>query len=355
MIKENKVCAGYGFMECSSLATFNKLIEIGDFTFSGSIITCVENIKGVTLNLYKEEMEKRKVYVIGVPKSMKDHQLIEVFGKVGEVERAYTVKKGKKNQSKHFAFVIFRNLEDAEKAIQKRKFKYKKFKLNCKRFETKKDQKKDEVKAKKRIFERKDIDGEQKKFETTKLENEPYDVITGNLPLKKPQPQEKKQIDINQHPKRNFNLDLLINFTDFPNEPNIHTPPPESDSISQRSLDDGLSFTINEDQEGNNQQPLSVYTKCCINYVRPPTPEESVIEENPGSGINNNNIDSENGRDNQNLARIFLDEEFFEKGLKVGEMLGDKVSWKIRNENHRFGNLRMNGGSKKPNIVYRKF
>lgn len=351
MIKDNKVCAGYGFMECADSVSFDRIIGKCEFSFEETTIKCVENLKGITLNLYKEELEKRKVYVIGVPKSLKDDQLRTVFGQVGEVERAYTIKKGRKKQSKHFAFVIYRDVESAEKAIEKKKFKFKKFKLTCKRFESKSN------KVKKSKKKQKETKNEEKKIITPKKEGI-LDLVTYDVLNLDPQPHNLKIAPQNKtedqtgtkKPRKNFNLDLLRDFTDFPDEPNIHTPPPEEDSISQRSSGENSSLPVNLfDEETNGQDenieqqhgPLSVYTKCCINYIRPPTPEESIISENDGSG----NVNSENQE--QNLARVFLDGEFFEKSLRVGELLQDPVSLKVRNENHRFSNVRVNRGGRK--------
>lgn len=60
----------------------------------------------------------KKLFVGGLPYSVDDKELQELFSKYGEVESAQVITDRVTNQSKGFGFVEMVNDEDATKAIQ---------------------------------------------------------------------------------------------------------------------------------------------------------------------------------------------------------------------------------------------
>ena len=148
-IRNNTICAGYGFLECSTPEMMAEVVKASPFIVDGAEIRCEVNERGTTLKHYKEDLNRRKVYVIGIPQSAKDEDLRAVFEPIAKIERAYTVKEGRSKESKHYGFVICQDVEGAEKLLSARRFKMKKYKLTCKRFEKKTRKKRQQGQEKK--------------------------------------------------------------------------------------------------------------------------------------------------------------------------------------------------------------
>lgn len=96
------------------------------------------NERGVTLKAYKAELDQRKIYVIGIPQSAKDKDLKDALSVAGSIERAYTIKEGRTQESKHYGYAIYNEVASAKKALEIKKFRLGKYKLTCKPFTSKK-------------------------------------------------------------------------------------------------------------------------------------------------------------------------------------------------------------------------
>jgi RNA recognition motif-containing protein len=376
LINNKTNCAGYGFLECKDKATFDNICQIRKFELKKDVkITAEINFKGETLKIYKENLEMRKVYVIGIPQSAKDEEIKAVFEEqVGAVERAYTVK-GRSRESKHYGFVIFEEVETALKALEMKKVKFKRYKLSCKKFEKKKRSK---ARSESRTVGKTGGAGGRSAsltFETNNLgENEDFLKLKGKMKnslivknkkskgkngrnetlSKLPKIQEKsekssssksnpspllKKRPKNKNPK-NYNLDLLEDFVLSEDEVNIHTPPQRPENIQNSNEE-----TKSENSPEIDHELHSRCTECCPNYIRPATPTSSVEAEGGQSP------DSPVG-----LGRIMLDNEFITKKLGISEVLEDPVSLEISNRRYGayggrgrrrdfwFGNYRRNLG-----------
>jgi RNA recognition motif-containing protein len=139
MIKNGNACAGYGFVELLDEQVMKKILANAfRLKFQGEPIKVQVNERGVTLKAYKAELDLRKVYVIGIPQSAKDKDLKSALEAAGPIERAYTIKEGKTQESKHYGYAIFQEVSGAEQALKIKKFRLGKYKLTCKTFASKK-------------------------------------------------------------------------------------------------------------------------------------------------------------------------------------------------------------------------
>lgn len=335
MIKGNQVCGGYGFMECQEMATFDTILAKGTFAFEGAEIMCVKNIKGVTLNLYKQELEQRKVYVLGVPQSLKDTQLMEIFAQAGEVSRAYTVKQGRKKQSKHFAFVIFKTAAAAKKALEIKKFRFKKFKLTCKKFESNSKRKTGKVaKTQQKAQNPSAVSSkDEKESKATFPKNSRESPKIGSL--------QKFKIESEDPKSFKFDLDFLKNFTNPSQSQAVRNPQMRGNFVPKLNT---TNVRAQYAREMNSEKPGSDYTKSCIKYARPVTPEQPVVLGNQLEAIP---IIPTQPQQAQNLARKPLDEGFVQRELKVSEVLKNRASWAIRFQNHNVGNLKFSHGKRR--------
>lgn len=68
---------------------------------------------------FKDEQErKRKLFVGALPKNLPDEELKAYFEQFGKVEKAYVVKDSKTGKTRGFGFVIYKEVEDFEKAFE---------------------------------------------------------------------------------------------------------------------------------------------------------------------------------------------------------------------------------------------
>jgi RNA recognition motif-containing protein len=139
MIKNGKACAGYGFVELLNARVAQQILaNSSKLRLLGQPIKAQVNERGITLKAYKSELDERKVYIIGIPQSAKDKDLKDSLSIAGPIERAYTIKEGKTQESKHYGYAIFSEIEGAKKALKIKKFRLGKYKLTCKPFTSKK-------------------------------------------------------------------------------------------------------------------------------------------------------------------------------------------------------------------------
>jgi len=63
-------------------------------------------------------MDKNKLFVAGIPWSMTNDALRELFSQYGEITEAIIINDRESGRSKGFGFVTFANAEDAQKALE---------------------------------------------------------------------------------------------------------------------------------------------------------------------------------------------------------------------------------------------
>lgn len=139
MIKNGKTCAGYGFVELEdqqiALSIYS---QAHNMYLGGHKLKFEQNISGITLNKYKEELNQRKVYLIGIPMSCKENGLKLALCNIAQVERVYVIKENKPHQNKNYGFAIFNEVEGAYIALKKKQFTLGKHKIIVKSFSTNK-------------------------------------------------------------------------------------------------------------------------------------------------------------------------------------------------------------------------
>lgn len=78
----------------------------------------------MTLNEYKDDVQSRKVYLLGMPQNADQASIIKSLTKAGAVERAYTIKNKLNLKSQTYGYAIFKTKEFAAKAILLKKFNH---------------------------------------------------------------------------------------------------------------------------------------------------------------------------------------------------------------------------------------
>lgn len=103
----NDKTSGFGFVRFGTEEGRNRILELSH-QIKGISIDCKPALdKEKALEIQQNEL-KRKLFVGGLPKNLKDSVLRDYFSKYGKIEKAYVVKNSKtgKTRGKHL-FIIF--------------------------------------------------------------------------------------------------------------------------------------------------------------------------------------------------------------------------------------------------------
>lgn len=116
----HKKPSGFGFVTVKSREDMDKLISI-KHQLKGSAIDCKEALNKFEAKEKECEERKRKLFVGGLPKNLKDDLLQEYFSAFGKVQKAYVVKDFKNGNTRGFGFIIFDTMEGYYKALNSSK------------------------------------------------------------------------------------------------------------------------------------------------------------------------------------------------------------------------------------------
>ena len=120
---------------------FDHLIREGSYYFRGRKFFVKPFLEGRELQKYKEEIQKRRVFVHNIPNKMSNEDLGELFASFGDVEDSYIIRSNQSNKyqasSRKYGYVIFFTEEDASKAVRAKKITHQNAKLIILPFEKK--------------------------------------------------------------------------------------------------------------------------------------------------------------------------------------------------------------------------
>lgn len=113
----NKKPSGFGFVSVRTRDDMQKLIDM-KHKLKGSILDCKEALNKHEAKEKETEERKRKLFVGGLPKNLKDDSLFEYFSTFGSIQKAYVVKDFKNGNTRGFGFVIFQTLDGYERVLR---------------------------------------------------------------------------------------------------------------------------------------------------------------------------------------------------------------------------------------------
>lgn len=135
---------GCGTMTLTNEKELKMMLRAGSYKFKGRKFFVKPYLVGDALSKFKEQIQKKRVFVHNIPKGVSNEQLGEIFMCFGDVEDSYLIRSNKcrkyKASPRKYGYVIFEREEDAKRAIRAKRIMHKGHKLLVMPF-TKKDQK----------------------------------------------------------------------------------------------------------------------------------------------------------------------------------------------------------------------
>ena len=113
-------CAGFGHLVCSEEDTYQAILKAKKVSFKGRTMVVAPFMDKEALTGRRESLSKRKVLISNVSTGTTDAQFRRYFSKFGEIEIAYVVKSGRKNQKieHHYGFVVYKSYKDAQRVAK---------------------------------------------------------------------------------------------------------------------------------------------------------------------------------------------------------------------------------------------
>lgn len=105
---------GFGFVTVESDREIAEILSVPHF-IEGRAIKCQERLSGVQLELARNHLNQRRLFLKGFPNGLTDSQLHAVFEQYGEVESAYTVRLYSTKKEKRIAYVTMKDAAIAHK------------------------------------------------------------------------------------------------------------------------------------------------------------------------------------------------------------------------------------------------
>lgn len=193
----------FGFIEFEDEISKDKILELPYLKFENRELKFQQYRTGNELKKYREEVQKRRLYVYGLKASMKKKDLREIFSPFGEINDAYLIMDRKTGKSKCFGYVIFEEVEVADEVAS---IGYLDFKGTTVRFKI--HESKGAKNTKKEIQKKQDKREFLKKKDNRKVINNSkiYENESRNLEL---------QIEMEYQSRRFFNPNLPLKKNQF--------------------------------------------------------------------------------------------------------------------------------------------
>ena len=109
--------SGFGFLTVYSNQDLQTLLGTTHF-LQGRQLKCQEYLTGEELEIAKENLKRRRLFVRGFKKGITDQDLRSAFSVYGEVESAYVVKIYSTGELMGYGYVTFKKVEVAEHLLQ---------------------------------------------------------------------------------------------------------------------------------------------------------------------------------------------------------------------------------------------
>lgn len=123
--KGGKKCRGFALVHCANRQTQKKILSKRKHSFFGRNIECKKWFSSrEKLEKYSRELKRRKLFVGGLPPMWKSKNLENFFSKFGALDIAYVISNPKTGRSKGFGYIVFERLEDRNKVVKIKDFKF---------------------------------------------------------------------------------------------------------------------------------------------------------------------------------------------------------------------------------------
>lgn len=128
-------CRGLALVEAGNTATYNRILA-SPHRLKGRTIQCdpISEKKEEESPHHAQGEEDRKLFIIGLCKSVDERVLGDFFCKFGPVAHAHIVRHGKDKKSKGFGFVTFYSIKDKNKALSAEDLKLNSKQIFCRNY-----------------------------------------------------------------------------------------------------------------------------------------------------------------------------------------------------------------------------
>lgn len=114
----NKI-AGYAFLFLNEESEWKHILSQKHFYIKGRTLTAQPFFEGEALKKYKEEVNKKRLFVAGIPFNFSDSDLESVLNSIAPVDQAFVVRNVRKgNSSRGYGYVTFKTVEGAMHALK---------------------------------------------------------------------------------------------------------------------------------------------------------------------------------------------------------------------------------------------
>lgn len=110
--------SGFGFLTVRSTHDARKIIDTPHIV-EGRKLKCQEYLTGSELQVAKQNLQHRRIFVRGLKKGITDQDLSYEFSRYGELESAYVVKIYSTSKTRTFGYVTFKQVEIAQSLLRK--------------------------------------------------------------------------------------------------------------------------------------------------------------------------------------------------------------------------------------------
>lgn len=123
--KKNGRNYGWGVLIIKNNSSiYNDIIKKNKFTLLNRNFFAKEYLKGENLTKFKSTLKRRRIFLKGLPNEITNKSLYDFFSFFGELEDAYVIQEYENEKSdtswnSSFGFVVFKELGDAEKILNK--------------------------------------------------------------------------------------------------------------------------------------------------------------------------------------------------------------------------------------------
>lgn len=123
-------------MTCKNIETKNKILSV-NHQLKGTLLNTIEYLEENDLKDYIQRSRSHRVYIKKLPDIINDDQLLDIFSKYGEVEKAYAVYGKRKRRGFKYGYVMYKNSDFLEN-LPIEGVKYKHHIIHWKSYELKK-------------------------------------------------------------------------------------------------------------------------------------------------------------------------------------------------------------------------
>ena len=115
---DENYCLGYGFAQCNAQEDIQKLLNLSNtIIYNGRSISFREFKVGSKLKSQKDDFNKKRIFVGGLPPEIDSEGLKALFAAYGKIENCYIVNKERDNAMK-YGYVVFSETSSADSVLE---------------------------------------------------------------------------------------------------------------------------------------------------------------------------------------------------------------------------------------------